>query len=182
MTTHLNTSRWHLSVGRPANTAACIWDGTALQASWLFLFPRSVSFEHSAPYGTDASILNILVQQTDLFNLFNKAARSEERDRTSLLIYLGFHLKQQEKMSKYAIIEQTNAQQGQVAALQKPFQETYRSNICICRGEIGFHSVSATELLQLQVVRFLAFGACCHGCIVMEQEASKNVLSHQTLA
>lgn len=32
-----------------------------------FYFLRSVSFEHSAPYGTDSAILNILVQQTDLF-------------------------------------------------------------------------------------------------------------------
>lgn len=62
MTTHLNTSRWCLSVGKSSNATVCIWDRTALKTSWLSLF-----LEYLAAYGTDGSNLNIMVEPTDLF-------------------------------------------------------------------------------------------------------------------
>lgn len=48
------TSVSHKRKERLGNMPDYIWERTALQTSWLVLFP-AMSFENSVPYGTDAS-------------------------------------------------------------------------------------------------------------------------------
>lgn len=55
-----------------------------------------------------------------------------------------------------------------MTALQKPFQEALQSTVCICRGGIGYPSLSVIQLLQNQVLRFTAIqpwlsGLYCYG-------------------
>lgn len=80
--------------------------------------------------------------------LLNKAGGRQERDRTSLLISVYFHLKEQKKFNENARF----CNHGQVAALQRPFQEALQSTICIFRRGIVYNSVSVTLLLQDQAV------------------------------
>lgn len=88
-TTPLKTSKWRLSLGTPANATACIGDGAALKASWLFLFSCdqcSLNIQHHM--GPVPPVWTSWFSTQFCFFLFNKADGRQEIDRTERVIWI----------------------------------------------------------------------------------------------
>lgn len=89
MTTPLKTSKWRLSVGTPANATACIWDGAALKASWLFLFCcDQCSLNIQRHMGPVPPVWTSWFSTQFCFFLFNKADGRQEIDRAERVIWI----------------------------------------------------------------------------------------------
>lgn len=119
-----------------------------------------MSFEHLAPYGTDGSILNILVQQTDLF-LFYLTKQAEERKETGHHCSLCFHLKQQAEINKYAIMEQDFAIKAKWMHFKSLCEESLQLTTCIWSGGILF--VICDLVIASEISYFQNWLICCYG-------------------